>query len=282
MGRVAGKVALITGAARGMGRAHAVRLAEEGADIIALDICEQVDTVSYPMATEDDLKETARQVAALGRRVFSAVVDVRDFDRLQRTIADGIAELGRLDVVCANAGISSTSRVWEMSEEMWQQVIDINLTGVWKTVKATVPQLLEQNQGGSIILISSALGLVGNPTTGHYCAAKHGVVGLMRALSIELAPYSIRANSVHPGSVRTPMMENDAILEIFSGGKKGATVADAEGGLKTMNGLPITWLEPRDISEAVLYLASDESRYVTGATHVLDAGGTAPFKIPHG
>jgi SDR family mycofactocin-dependent oxidoreductase len=203
MGRVEGKVALITGAARGQGRSHALRLAEEGADIIAVDVCGQLDTVPYAMATEADLEETAKQVEDRDRRILTRQADVRDLGQLQAAVADGVSEFGHLDIVCANAGIGSMGPAWELSEETWQDMIDVNLTGVWKTVKAVIPQMIEQGTGGSIVLTSSIFGVQAGANVAHYVAAKHGVTGLMRALAVELAPHRIRVNSVHPTTVDT-------------------------------------------------------------------------------
>lgn len=281
MGRLTGKVALITGAARGQGRSHAVRLAQEGADIIALDICESLATVPFPGATEDDLAETAKEVEALDRRVLTHKADVRDSGQLDRVVAEGLSEFGRLDIVVANAGIGSFAPAWELTDEMWQETLDVNLTGVWRTVKATVPAMIAQGTGGSVILTSSIAGLIAFPNLAHYTAAKHGVTGLMRTLAVELAPHGIRCNSVHPTTVDTPMIQNDAMYELFLGGVQGATRADAEVGFKAINALPIPWVESVDISNVVLWLASDEARYVTGTTQVIDAGAMAPFKIPH-
>lgn len=281
-GRVEGKVAFITGAARGQGQSHAVRLAEEGADIIAIDVCAQLETVPYAMAAETDLDETVELVAKVGGRVLARSVDVRDLAALKRVVADGIAMFGTIDIVCANAGIGTYGLTWEITEAAWQEMIDVNLGGVWKTIAATVPELLRQGSGGSIVLISSLGGLIGYPNCAAYCAAKHGVVGLMRTLAVELAPQHIRVNSVHPGTVATPMVMNDAMFEMFSGGRAGATFADVEPTFRGMHALPVTMLESIDISNAVLYLASDEARHVTGTTHVVDAGASMPMKIPHG
>ncbi len=282
MGRLTGKVALITGAARGQGRSHAIRLAQEGADIIALDICESLATVPFAGATEEDLAETAKEVESLDRRVLTHKADVRDSGQLDRAVAEGLSEFGHLDIVVANAGIGSFAPAWELTDEMWQEMIDVNLTGVWRTVKATVPTMISQGTGGSIILTSSIAGLIAFPNLAHYTAAKHGVTGLMRTLAVELAPYGIRCNSVHPTTVDTPMIQNEALYSLFLGGVQGATRADAEVGFKALNALPIPWVEAVDISNAVLWLASDEARYVTGTTQVIDAGAMAPFKIPHG
>jgi SDR family mycofactocin-dependent oxidoreductase len=280
MGRVEGKVALVTGAARGQGRAHAVRLAEEGADIIAVDACSQLETVPYALASEGDLAETAKRVEELDRRIITHRADVRDLAALQSAVAEGVSEFGHLDIVCANAGILSTGPAWELSENSWQEMIDVNLTGVWKTVKATVPQLIEQGLGGSVILTSSIAGLVAFGNLAHYTAAKHGVTGLMRTLAVELAPHRIRVNSVHPTTVDTDMIQNKAVYELFLGTEE-ASRSDAEVGMKVLNALPIPWVDPVDISNVVLFLASDESRYITGTTQVIDAGALAPFKIPH-
>jgi len=276
-----GKVALITGAARGQGRSHAVHLAEHGADIIALDICGQIDTVPYPMGTAEDLDETVRLVRERGRRIVAGPVDVRDLAALKRFVDEAVAELGRLDVVVANAGtVNGIAPMWELTEEQFQDQVDVNLTGVWKTIKATVPHLLAQGQGGSVIIIASISGLVAELNVGHYAAAKHGANGLMRTLAGELAPHSIRVNSVNPTNVDTLMINNDPYNQLFSGGKPGATQEDSLPALQAMNALPIPFVQPIDVSNAVLYLASEASRYVTGTTMIVDAGALAPFKIP--
>ena len=280
MGRLDGKVALITGAARGQGRSHAVRLAQEGAEIIAVDSCTDAATTPYPQARREDLDETVRLVEELDRRVFARVADVRDLAALQSTVADGVSEFGHLDIVAANAGIASFAPAWELSEETWQEMIDVNLTGVWKTCKAVIPQMLEQGTGGSIVLTSSTAGLVAFGNLAHYTAAKHGVVGLMRVLAVELAQQGIRVNSVHPTIVNTDMVQNQPIYELFTG-VEGATREQATEAYKNVNALPIPWVDPVDISNAVLWLASDEARYVTGTTQVVDAGGTQPYRYPN-
>ncbi len=277
-----GKVAFVTGAARGQGRSHAIKLAEQGADILAIDICKQIDTVPYPMSTPADLDETVRLVRETGRRIVAGQVDVRDPGGLKTFVDQGVKELGRLDVVVANAGtVNDIAPMWEISEEQFQDQLDTNLTGVWKTVKATVPHLIEQNQGGSVIIISSISGLVAELNVGHYAASKHGANGLMRTLAGELAPHWIRVNSVNPTNVDTLMINNDAYNTLFSGGKPDATQEDSIPALKGMNALPIPFVQPEDISNAVLYLASDVSRYVTGTAMVVDAGAMGPFKIPN-
>ncbi len=281
MGRVEGKVAFITGAARGQGRAHAVRLAQEGADIIAVDIDEQVETSLCPTARAADLAETVQLVEELDRRIVARTADVRDLAALQGVVAEGVAEFGRLDVVCANAGIASAGLTWKLDERTWQEMIDINLTGVWKTIRATVPTMIEQGNGGSVILTSSTAGLNAFANLGHYVAAKHGVTGLMRTLSVELAPLGIRCNSVHPTTVDTPMINNSAGYHLFTG-NPDADRAFAAPHMTAINAMKIPWVEAVDVANAVLFLASDESRYVTGTTQMIDAGATAPFKIPHG
>jgi SDR family mycofactocin-dependent oxidoreductase len=272
-GRVAGKVAFITGAARGQGRSHAIRLAREGADIIAVDLCGQIDTVPYAMSTPDDLAETVKEVEALDRRIVATQADVRDFGAVKAALDEGVAQLGRLDIVSANAGIFSFGTMEELSETDWQNTIDVNLTGVWHAAKAAIPHLRAAG-GGSIILTSSTAGLMVIPNIGHYTAAKHGVVGLMRTLALELAPDMIRVNSVHPTTVNTDMIQNSATYELFA-----ADLPEAErtrevvgARFQELNALPIPWVEPVDISNAVLWLASDESRYVTGVTLPIDAG----------
>jgi SDR family mycofactocin-dependent oxidoreductase len=279
VGRVEGKVAFITGAARGQGRSHALRLAQEGADIIAVDVCEDVAGVPYPGATEADLAETVKQVEELDRRIVAQPADVRDLSALQRVVDEGLSQFGHIDVICANAGIATFGGALELTEETWQTMIDVNLTGVWKTVRAAAPPMVERGEGGSIILTSSTAGLVAFPNLAHYVSAKHGVTGLMRALAVELAQSRIRVNSVHPTTVDTPMVQNPAMYELF--GMPGASRDEAAQGFKGVNALPIPWVEAVDISNAVLFLASDESRYITGTTVQVDAGGTAPYKIPH-
>jgi (+)-trans-carveol dehydrogenase len=271
-GRVAGKVAFITGAARGQGRSHAIRLAEEGADIIAVDICQQVDSVPYPMATPEDLAETVKEVEALDRRIFAAQADVRDYGALKAALDDGVAQLGRLDIVSANAGIASYGTADELSETTWQDMIDTNLTGVWHAAKAAIPQLIKQGTGGSIVLTSSTAGLLAIPNMAHYVSAKHGVVGLMRTLALELAPHFIRVNSVHPTGVNTPMVQNEASMRLFLPDVENPTAERYAEVMGSLNALPIPWVDPRDISNAVLFLASDEARYITGVTLPVDAG----------
>jgi len=281
MGRVEGKVAFITGGARGQGRAHAVRLAEEGADIIAVDLCGQIDSVNYPMSTEADLAETAGLVEDLDRRIVTRQADVRDLGQLEAAVKAGLEEFGKIDIVIANAGILSSAPAWELSVNAWQDMIDINLTGAWKTARAAIPSMIERGEGGAIVLTSSNAGLIAFPNLAHYTAAKHGVTGLMKTLAVELAPHMIRVNSVHPTTVDTPMVDNPQSYELLLGGVEGATRADAEQAMMALNALPIPWVEAIDVSNAVLYLVSDEARYVTGMPLQVDAGGAAPYRLPH-
>jgi (+)-trans-carveol dehydrogenase len=273
-GRVEGKVAFITGAARGQGRAHAVRLAQEGADIIAVDICKKIDTVDVIAAsTPEDLAETADLVKGHNRRIVTAEVDVRDYDALKAAVDSGVEQLGRLDIIVANAGIGNGGQTLDKTSEAdWTAMIDINLTGVWKTVKAGVPHILAGGNGGSIILTSSVGGLKAYPHTGHYVAAKHGVVGLMRTFAVELGAQNIRVNSVHPTNVNTPLFMNDGTMRLFRPDLENPGPEDMKVVGQLMHTLPIGWVEPEDIANAVLFLASDEARYVTGVTLPIDGG----------
>jgi (+)-trans-carveol dehydrogenase len=273
-GRVEGKVAFITGAARGQGRSHAVRLAQEGADIIAIDICKPISSSSeIPASIPDDLAETANLVKAQNRRIVTAEVDVRDYAGLKSVVDSGVEQLGQLDIVVANAGIGNGGNTLDKtSEQDWQDMIDVNLSGVWKTVKAGVPHILAGGRGGSIILTSSVGGLKAYPHTGHYIAAKHGVVGLMRTFAVELGSQSIRVNSVHPTNVNTPMFMNDGTMKLFRPDLENPGPEDLAPVAQLMHVLPVGWVEPVDISNAVLFLASDEARYITGLPLTVDAG----------
>ncbi|UUT36097.1 mycofactocin-coupled SDR family oxidoreductase [Microbacterium elymi] len=272
MGRVEGKVAFITGAARGQGRSHAIRLAQEGADIIAVDLLEDIPGAPYARATEEDLAETVSQVEALDRRIVATKADVRDYAGLKQAVDDGVAQLGRLDIVSANAGISTQmAPADELGEDMWQNMIATNLTGVWHTAKAAIPHLKAGGRGGAIVLTSSDAGLFAFPNIAHYVSAKHGVVGLMRTLALELAPDMIRVNSIHPTQVDTPMIKNPRVYGLFVGKEEG-TLEEFLPVSQAMNALPIPWVEAVDISNALLWLASDEARYVTGVALPVDAG----------
>lgn len=267
-----GKVVFITGAARGQGRSHAIELAREGADIIAVDICEQIPTVEYPLATEADLDETVRCVEALGRRIVATRVDVRNLDELQSVVKLAEAQLGSVDVIIANAGIAPVGIPGQDPNLQFRDIVDVNLVGAYNTVMAAVNSLVEKG-AGSIILVSSTQGLKG--TGGHgtgaslgYTSAKHGLVGMMRNLANWLGPQGIRVNSVHPTGVATPMIQNPVMEEVFA--NAGADLVES-----TRNLLPVPWVEPTDVSKAILYLVSEDGRYVTGVPFPVDAGFAA-------
>jgi (+)-trans-carveol dehydrogenase len=264
-GRAEGKVAFITGAGRGQGRSHAVRLAQEGADIIAIDICHDV-AGALPMATPDDLAETVKLVEAHDRRIIAAQADVRDFDAVKAVVDEGVAELGRLDIIVANAGIASIGGPVE------SMAPDINLTGLWNTARAAVPHLIAGGRGGSIVLTSSVGGMRALPNMSHYVSAKHGVVGLMRSLAVELGQHGIRVNSVHPTNVNTPMFMNEGTYRLFRPDVANPGPDDVAPVAQMMHVLPIGWVEPEDISNAIVFLSSDEGRYITGVTLPVDAG----------
>jgi SDR family mycofactocin-dependent oxidoreductase len=255
------KVALVTGAAQGMGRSHCERFADEGADVIALDI----------ESAADELRDTATQVEKRGRRCVTGLADVTELDALTAAVDTGVAELGRLDVIVANAGIYPASApTWELTDEVWHRTLDVNLTGVWHTVKAAVRHF--GDQGGSIVIISSTNGLRGTANTAHYTSSKHAVVGLARTLANELGERGIRVNTVHPGAVATTMILNDTTLRQLRPDLATPTVDDAAETLRARNLLPVPWVDPVDISNAVVFLASDEGRYITGTQLVVDAG----------
>ncbi|MGH3096406.1 MAG: mycofactocin-coupled SDR family oxidoreductase [Streptosporangiales bacterium] len=270
MGKLDGKVAFITGAARGQGRSHAVRLAQEGADVIAVDLCGQIDTVAYPMATPDDLAETVRQVEALDRRIVATQADVRDQGALRKAVDDGVAQLAGVDIVLANAGIAPMGGEESDPLQTFRDVVEVNLFGVWNAVQAAAPRMIEQGRGGAIVLTSSTAGLkgIGGASAGGdgYTASKHGVVGLMRTFANQFAPHSIRVNTVHPTGVNTPMVVNEVMQKFL------AEEPSVVGALT--NALPVEMVEPLDISNAICWLVSDEARYVTGVTLPVDAGFT--------
>jgi SDR family mycofactocin-dependent oxidoreductase len=261
MGRLDGKVALITGAARGQGRSHALAMAREGADIVAVDICDQIDTVPYGLATADDLKETAARVEDLDRRVLARQADARDQAQLDAVVAEAITEFGGFDVVAVNHGIWTRGALWDLSEQTWQDMVDTNLTGVWKTLKAVAPHLRER-RGGSVIITSSVNGVEGQAGSAHYTAAKHGAIGLMKAAAMEFAPYRVRVNAIMPGFVDTNMTNWQGAWDMTSG-HEGGTRAEHEQAARhwhAFGGL----MDPSDISGAVVFLASDDSARITG------------------
>jgi len=274
VGQFEGRVALITGAARGQGRSHAVRFAEEGADIIAVDICDQIDCVGYPMATREDLDETVNLVEKTGRRIVASRGDVRDFERLKTIAANGVAELGRVDFVLANAGIGPLVGEQRHDIVAYVDAVDVMLTGVYYTIEATLPALLDHGDGGAIVITSSTAGLnslcptfsVRSHGFAGYHAAKHGVVGLMRYYATSLAEKNIRVNSVHPTGVATPMILNEPAAQHMA--------EHPEGNSAFENLLPVELIEPADVSEAMVYLCGQSGRYITGITLLVDGGLT--------
>lgn len=262
-----GLVAFVTGAGRGQGRAHCVRLAEAGADIIATDVCGTFsESLQYPMASESDLLETRELVLGRGRKCETYRVDVRQYEDLRRAMDDGIAHLGRLDIVVANAGVISSGAAWELSEEAWDAVLDVNLKGVWNTARAAIPWMIDAGRGGSIVIISSVAGIRGQVPFAHYVASKHGAVGLMKALSNELAKHAIRVNTMHPTGV------SDTGLSI-GGGVDVLAAAEPLFALSAMNTL-VDYVEPREVANAVAWLVSPEARYITGLQLTVDGGNT--------
>jgi SDR family mycofactocin-dependent oxidoreductase len=264
---LSGRAALVTGAARGQGRSHAVRLASLGADLVICDSCNEYATTDYPGASQGDLDETAAQVEKAGGRVISRAVDVRDLAGMEGLVADAVSAYGRLDVVVANAGIMSAGKAWELTEEQFDDVIGVNLKGTFITLKATVPAMIEAGNGGSIIVISSAAGRKAAPFVAHYTASKHGVLGLARAFALELGQYDIRVNSVHPVGVLTDMVLGPTLPKLL------ADVTTTIGPT-LMNTLPYDFLQPAAVSEMVAWLAGDEARYCTAAEFVVDLGNT--------
>ena len=266
-GPLNGKVAFITGAARGQGRAHAVRLAADGASVIAVDLCEQIASVPYPLATPEDLAATVKLVEDTGARIVARQGDVRDRASLSSALQAGLDEFGRLDIVVANAGIAPM----QSGDDGWRDVIDVNLTGVYNTLKAAIPTMVKQGTGGSIVLISSAAGLAGiasqDAGSVGYAAAKHGVVGLMRVYANLLAKQSIRVNSIHPTGVETPMINNE-----FTRGWLAKMAAESDSPGSMGNALPVEVLQADDIANAVAWLVSDQACYITGVTLPVDAG----------
>lgn len=278
MGKLDGKVAFISGAARGQGRSHAVLLAGEGADIIGFDLCGPLRTTVYEPSTTEDLAQTTRLVEKMDRRMIGYQADVRDYAAVRQGLASAVAELGgRLDIVAANAGLVTYGLAHEIEEEVWQETIDVNLTGVWHTIKAAIPLMIEAGNGGSITITSSLAGLVGMANTAHYTATKHGTVGLMKTLVNELGPYSIRVNTMHPTNVDTHMLHNPDTYALFQPGEPNPTREGAMENARSMHVLPISQIEPIDMSKALLFLASDDARYVTGTQLRIDAGASTKF-----
>jgi len=272
VGALDGKVALVTGAARAQGRAHAVALARAGADLIIGDIAAEVDGLDYPLGTEDELEETADLVRHEGRRVVARPADVRSQADLDSLVEQGVAELGGVDILIANAGIFHTTPVWEISEEMWQTVVDTNLSGIWRSVKAVMPAMIERG-GGAMVLVSSANGLEPGTSWAHYTAAKTGVLGLMQAVALEGAPFDVRCNAICPGLVRTGMTVHQAALDRYAGRPGAGTMADFDAaGLRFHPTRSLGALEPEQVASAALWLVSPESAPITGAAVPVDAG----------
>jgi SDR family mycofactocin-dependent oxidoreductase len=275
-GPLDGRVAFITGAARGQGRAHAVRLANDGADIIAIDICAPVsDSITYPAATPEDLNETVRAVEATGGKILSRQVDIRDSAALRQVVGDGVEQFGRLDILVANAGVLGWGRLWELTDDQWQTVIDVNLSGTWRTIRAAVPAMIEAGNGGSIIIVSSAAGVKATPGNGHYAASKHGLTALTNTLALELGEYGIRVNSIHPYSIDTPMIEREAMVAMFA---KHPSFLHSfapmplnpkdRGGKRHRN----EFMAPEEVSDVVAWLAGDGSATLSGQQIAVDRG----------
>lgn len=274
MGKLEGQVVFITGVARGMGRAHAVAFAREGARVIGIDVPAPISTVPYPLSTANELDETVQLVREAGGQIYARQADVRDLAALTEVVGAGVAEFGRLDFVIANAGINSFGKLSEMDEATFEDVIDVNLTGVWKTIRASAEHLIRGDRGGCILVTSSTSGLTTMANIGHYCAAKHGLTGLVREFANELGPHRIRVNSVHPSNTRTVMgLDNDLIKTLFRPDLENPTVEDVRDAYASSHVLPdLPWMQPEDISEVMVFLCSEAGRYITGAQVAVDAG----------
>jgi SDR family mycofactocin-dependent oxidoreductase len=271
VGRLDAKVAIVTGAARGQGRSHVERLAAEGAHIVALDICRDFDETDYPSAESSELEATADIARRYGSQVMTGEGDIRDQAWLDEVVSQCVSKFGRLDIVVANAGINGGGRSWDISDEEWEAVVSVNLTGTWRTIKAAVPSMIEARNGGSIIIVNSNAGLAAAPYLSHYASAKHGTTGLMKTLAVELGRHWIRVNSVHPCGVSTPMTQTTKLQE--------ALLDHPEASSYYVNALPVRTIEPVDVSNAVLWLASDEARFVTGVALPVDAGRVAILEL---
>jgi (+)-trans-carveol dehydrogenase len=272
MGRHDGRVALISGGARGQGRAHALKLAAEGADVVVFDICEQLATVQVPMATKEDLEETRQQLEQHAHGVLALHGDVRDTASLQAVVDATLDRFGRIDIVLANAGIVSLGTARDMSDDMWEQMIAVNLTGVYKTVRAALPSMIDSGRGGVVILTASTASFRAYDNHVHYTSAKHGVIGLMRSLAYELVHHGIRVNAVAPAAVATPLIQNPVMFDLFTGGRADATEQDVIDAFKSINLMDEPWVEAADVSNAVSWLASEEARFLTGVVLPVDLG----------
>ena len=272
MSQLDGKVAFITGLARGQGRSHALTLAKEGADIIGLDLCGEIESTTYPGTTRADLEETERLIKELGRRAVLSQADVRVYGEVESAFKRGIEQLGRVDIIIPNAGICAGGKTWELTTDAWRETIDINLTGAWHAVKAAVPTLISQGQGGSVVFIGSTEALKGAENMSCYAASKHGITGLMTSLSRELGQYNIRVNSVNPTCVDTNMIQNPYVWGLFQPDNPNPTRASVEDSFTRTHILPVPWMEPVDVSRAILYLVGESGRYITASTLTIDAG----------
>jgi (+)-trans-carveol dehydrogenase len=270
MSRLGGHVVMVTGAGRGLGRACAQRCAEEGAALLLVDIARDVETVPYRGSSPSDLEEAAEEARAFGVDVVTARADVRSGTDLKAAVESGVAALGPISGMVAAAGIDSWGRSWELTDDQWDAMIDINLGGVWRAARAVAPTMIEQRRG-SMVFISSVLGHKPNKDFAHYTAAKHGVVGLARNMALELAPYFVRVNTVDPTSVKTGMTDNQGYID-HAAGREGASIDEAMEHWAAWNALPIPWVEPIDVANAVLFFLSDEARYLTGVSLPVDAG----------
>ena len=271
MGMLDGKVALITGGSRGQGRAHAVTCAREGAEVIIVDIAEQMSTVPYPMARQDDLDETVKLIEAYDRRALAIKADVRSQQQLDQAVTRGIAEFGKIDILIANAGIWTQAPFWELTDDQWEEMIGVNLTGVWKSAKAVAPHMIERGSG-SIVITSSTNGWEAGLNYAHYVAAKHGVIGLMKNIALELAPHGVRCNSISPGAIKTPMTDHQGAWDMFAGHEGGTERDMMEGGYHFAALKGTTFMDPQVIADTALYLNSDLAAKVTGVTIPVDAG----------
>lgn len=274
MGRFDGKVALITGGARGQGRSHALAFAREGADIAFCDAAAPIDTVPYELPSKTDLDETASLVEDLDRRCVAVQADVRDPQAVSRFASDAIAQLGRVDFCLANAGIFTFGPIAEMDDATWQTMLDVNLTGVFHTLRAVLPHMIDRGSG-RIVVTSSMAGKMGFPNVGHYCATKWGLIGLIKSVAQEVAADGITVNAVCPTSVGTPMIHNEAAYRLFLPEHEAPTLEDAAPMFQALNPIPVPWVEPQDISDAMVFLCSNEARYITGETIAVAAGQNA-------
>jgi SDR family mycofactocin-dependent oxidoreductase len=274
MGRFDGKTVLITGGARGQGRSHAVAFAREGADIITCDAVAPIDTVPYELPALEDLDETVRQVEDLDRRCVAVQADVRDRAAIQSVVDEGIAQLGKIDICLANAGIFTFGTIADMDDDTWNTMIDVNLTGVFHTLRSVLPHMREQGSG-RVIVTSSMAGKMGFPNVGHYCATKWGVIGLVKSVAQEVAAEGITVNAICPTAVGTTMIQNEAAYGLFLPDVENPTIDDAKPAFEALNAIPIPWVDVEDISNAMMFLASDDARYITGETIAVAAGQNA-------